>query len=106
MRYSIALGNRKLTGQFNTTILKHYHTAWTKDIGRELTLGMTFRRLFTRLNDKQLNKYIEKFSDKKTIDVINTYGDIDYPSQLALPLIRATPSVLTLVPSLLKRRQQ
>jgi flavin-dependent dehydrogenase len=93
------------TNRYNTTFLKHYHTTWTKDIGRELTLGMTFRRLFTRLNDTQINKYIEKFSNKKITDVIDTYGDIDYPSQLAFPLVRASPSLLSLVPSLLKRIQ-
>jgi geranylgeranyl reductase family protein len=91
------------TNRFNTNVLKYYHTAWTKDIGRELALGMTFRRLFTRLNDKQITKYIKKFSNKKIIDVINTYGDIDYPSQLALPLIRKSPSLLSLAPTLLKR---
>jgi hypothetical protein len=38
--------------------------------------------------------------------VINTYGDIDYPSRLALPLLRASPSLLSLVPSMLKRTKQ
>jgi geranylgeranyl reductase family protein len=88
--------------QFDEEFLKHYHRRWTKEIGRELSLGMRFRKIFTNLTDGQLNKYLEKLNNKKTIDVINTYGDIDYPSRLALPLIRTSPSLLSLAPSMLK----
>lgn len=88
--------------QFDEAFLRRYHTEWTKDIGRELSLGMRFRRIFTHLTDSQFNKYLEKLKTQKTIDVINTYGDIDYPSRLALPLIRTNPSLLSLAPTMLK----
>lgn len=88
---------------FDQQFLKRYHSRWTKEIGRELSLGMRFRKLFTSLTDTQFNKYIEKLNNKKTINIINTYGDIDYPSQLALPLIRTSPSLIALAPSMLKR---
>jgi len=91
------------TYQYTNRFLKRYHTAWTKDIGRELSLGMRFRNLFTTITDAQLDKYIQKLNHQKTIDIINTYGDIDYPSKLALPLIKAVPSLLSFAPSLLKR---
>jgi hypothetical protein len=64
---------------------------------------MRFRRIFNNLTDRQFNKYIEKLHKQKIIDTINTYGDIDYPSRLALPLLRTTPSLLSLAPALLKR---
>ena len=85
--------------------LQHYHAQWTKEIGRELSLGMQFRRLFASLTDAQFDKYLEKLRNPKTLDVINTYGDIDYPSRLAFPLLRTSPSLLSLFPSLLKRRR-
>lgn len=88
--------------QFDEAFLRRYHTEWTKDIGRELSLGMRFRRIFTHLTDNQFNKYLEKLKTQKSIDVINTYGDIDYPSRLALPLIRTNPSLLSLTPTMLK----
>jgi digeranylgeranylglycerophospholipid reductase len=91
---------------FDAELLKHYHTKWTKEIGRELSLGMRFRKLFTSLTDAQLNKYLEKLNNKKTIDIISTYGDIDYPSRLALPLIKASPSLLSLAPAMLKRTKK
>jgi digeranylgeranylglycerophospholipid reductase len=92
--------------QFDQQFLKRYHVKWTKEIGRELFLGMRFRKLFTSLTDTQFNKYLEKLNHKKTIRIINTYGDIDYPSQLALPLIRTSPSLLALAPSMLKRTKK
>lgn len=88
---------------FDEQFLKHYHTRWTKQIGRELSLGMRFRKIFSSLTDNQLDKYIKKLNTTKTIDVINTYGDIDYPSRLALPLLKTSPSLISLAPALLKR---
>ncbi len=92
--------------RFDEEFLERYHTAWTKEIGRELSLGMRFRSIFTRLTDPQFDKYIDKLNTQKTIDAINTYGDIDYPSRLALPLLTAAPSLLSLAPALLKRTKQ
>jgi geranylgeranyl reductase family protein len=91
---------------FDEEFLQRYHTKWTKEIGRELSLGMRFRTLFTSLTDAQFNKYLEKLNKQKTIDIINTYGDIDYPSRLALPLIKTVPSFLSLAPTLLKRTKK
>jgi digeranylgeranylglycerophospholipid reductase len=96
-----ALQKQQFDGQF----LKQYHTKWTKEIGRELSLGMQFRKIFARLTDEHLNKYLEKLNNHKTIEIINTYGDIDYPSRLALPLIRTSPSLLSLVPVILRRNK-
>ena len=92
--------------RFDEEFLRRYHATWTKEIGRELSLGMRFRSIFNNLTDRQFNKYIEKLQKQKTIDIINTYGDIDYPSRLALPLLRTTPSLLSLAPALLKRVKQ
>jgi geranylgeranyl reductase family protein len=89
--------------RYDERSLRYYHIQWTKEIGRELSLGMRFRKLFTNFTDVQLNKYLEKLQNPKTIDAINTYGDIDYPSRLAFPLLRTSPSLLSLAPSLLKR---
>ncbi len=97
-----ALQKQQFDGQF----LKNYHTKWTKEIGRELSLGMKFRKIFTSLTDEQLNKYLEKLNNKKTIEIINTHGDIDYPSRLALPLLKTSPSLLSLAPAMLKRTKK
>lgn len=87
---------------FTSQFLKKYHKLWFKDIGMELNLGMKFRRIFKGLPDKQFDKYIEKFSNPKIIEIISKYGDIDYPSKLVKPLLRNAPSLLKLIPYIIK----
>jgi len=89
--------------QLTRDLLEEYHARWSKDIGRELSLGMRFRGIYTLFTDQQLNQYIEKFNTEKIRAVINNYGDIDYPTKLALPLLRTSPSLLSLLPSMLRQ---
>jgi len=91
--------------RFDEKFLQAYQSAWSKEIGRELSLGMRFRRIFTHLTDSQFDKYLKKLNAQKILDTINTYGDIDYPSRLAFPLLRAAPSLLSLAPALLKHKE-
>jgi digeranylgeranylglycerophospholipid reductase len=79
---------------------------WIKDIGRELSKGMMFRKIFTNLTDDQFNKFLKKLNNSKTLDIINNFGDIDYPSRLALPLLKTSPSLLTLAPIFFKRTKK
>jgi digeranylgeranylglycerophospholipid reductase len=92
-----------LKNRFTADVLEEYHTRWTRDIGHELSLGMRFRGLYAQFTDQQLDRYIEKFNTQKIRDIINTYGDIDYPTRLAFPLLRTAPSLLSLLPSMLKQ---
>ena len=64
---------------------------------------MRFRKIFKNLDDKKIDKYLEKLNEKKNIDIINRYGDIDYPSKLAFPLFKKNPSFVTLLPSAFKK---
>ena len=95
-----AIRNQSFKSQF----LKQYQTRWLDDIGRELTMGMRFRRIFKTLSDKQFDKYIEKFKNPKIIEIINSYGDIDYPSKLLRPLLKKAPSLISLLPNLIKNK--
>ena len=63
---------------------------------------MKFRKIFKRLNDDQIDYYIEKFQNKKIIDIISRYGDIDYPSKLAPKLLKKSPSLLKIATKLIK----
>ena len=95
-----ALQKNNYTLQF----LKKYHKLWTADIGRELSLGLKFRRIYKNLTDKQMDKYIEKFQDPKITDIISKYGDIDYPSKLVKHLLKKTPSLLKFIPIAIKEK--
>ena len=87
---------------FNSQFLKKYHKLWSADIGRELNLGMKFRKIFKNFSDKQFDKYIEKFQNPKITDIITKYGDIDYPSKLIKPMLKKIPSLLKLLPAVIK----
>lgn len=87
---------------YTSNFLKKYHKLWSADIGRELYLGMKFRKVYKNLTDKQMDRYIEKFQNPKITEIISKYGDIDYPSKLVKPLLKKTPSLLKLLPSIIK----
>ena len=88
---------------FSSIFLKKYHKLWYKEIGKELNRGMIFRTIFKNLSDKELDKYICRFKNPKIVDIINKYGDIDYPSSIIGPLIKKNPSILKLVKNILKK---
>jgi len=87
---------------FKRQYLKKYHKLWTSDIGRELFLGMKFRKIFKNLTDSQMDKYIKKFQNPKIVEIISKHGDIDYPSKLVKPLLKKAPTLLKLIPSIIK----
>lgn len=82
---------------FSANFLKKYQKLCSKNVGKELVKGYRFKSIFKNLSDKQLDKYIIKLSDPHIIDVINEYGDIDFPSKLVKPLIKKAPLLLKLV---------
>lgn len=88
---------------FSANILKKYQKNWEKEIGFELKIGMKFRNIFKKLSDKQFDFYVEKFQNPRIIEIINKYGDIDYPSKLLKPLLRKTPFLIKLLPNVIKQ---
>ena len=88
-----ALEKSKVTNSF----LQTYHKEWMKTIGKELSMGMRFRRILKNLDNDYLDKYIKKLDTPKIRDTINTYGDIDHPSTLLMPLIKQAPSLAKLL---------
>lgn len=87
---------------FTVSFLKKYQKLWSGDIGRELNIGMKLRGIFRSLNDRQMDKYIMKFQNPEITEIISRYGDIDYPSKLLKPLLEKTPSLLKLLPKIIK----
>jgi len=67
--------------------LIQYERNYMKGFGKELKKCMLLRKIFLRLDDKKMNKILSLL-DEKDIEIINRYGDIDYPSLVAKKLIR------------------
>lgn len=87
---------------FNSRFLKLYHARWSANIGRELSIGIKLRRIFKKLNDKQIDKYVRFFQNLEIMNIISRYGDIDYPSKLIKPMLKKTPSLIKLLPKIIK----
>ena len=87
---------------FDSAFLKLYHKLWFADIGKELSIGMKLRRIFKKLSDEQIDKYVKFFQNPEIIDVISRYGDIDYPSKLIKPMFKKTPSLIKLLPKVIE----
>ena len=85
----------------NVEFLKIYHKLCYEDIGKELNIGMKLRRIFKKLSDKQIDKYINFFQNPESIDIISRYGDIDYPSKLIKPMLKNAPSLIKLLPKMI-----
>lgn len=79
---------------FSEKFLKKYQKCCLDSIGKELVKGYRYRSIFKTLSDNQMDKYIANFSDPGIVEIINNFGDIDYPSKLVKPLIRKTPLLL------------
>jgi len=86
--------------QYTANFLQRYHEEYRQEIGKELSKGMYFRKMFTSISDQQFDRYIKKLDQKQIIDIITKHGDIDYPSLLVKPLLKKAPSLLRLVPHL------
>ncbi len=93
-----SLGNNDFTAK-NLSI---YQKKWTNMLGKEIKIGMRFRKIFKNLADEELDFYIKKFENEKIINTINEHGDIDFPSKLVKPLIKKSPSLVRFLPKLLK----
>jgi hypothetical protein len=60
-------------------------------LGRELRKGRALRSIYKKLRDPDFNRLAALLSAPKAKAVIERVGDIDYPSRLVLPLLRAQP---------------
>lgn len=82
--------------------LQAYHDAWFHGIGRELRIGLRLRHAFLQLDDDQLNDLWSRLSKPEVTAILNTAGDIDYPSQVAFRLLKEEPGLFRYAPPLLK----
>jgi digeranylgeranylglycerophospholipid reductase len=65
-----------------------YEKRWREKLERELSLGMALRRLFKNLHNREINFIFEVLDNKSLLDIVATYGDIDYPSLIIKALLQ------------------
>lgn len=89
------------SNNYSAAFLSAYEDKWKSEIGKELDRGMIVRKIFTGMSDKKLDE-AGKLLDKPEAKEILATGDIDYPSKLARPMLKAVPSLMKLAPGALK----
>ena len=73
---------------FESKNLMQYEKNYMNNFGKELKKCWLMRKIFLRMDDKKLNM-IFSLLDERDIEIINKYGDIDYPSLVAKKLIKS-----------------
>jgi len=71
--------------------LMPYERLVRRTIARELRRGDAIRALYKRFGDADLDRLARLLRKPRVIAAIQEHGDIDYPSRLVLPLLRAEP---------------
>jgi flavin-dependent dehydrogenase len=68
--------------------LAAYEKRWRERLDRELSLGITLRRLFRNLHNREINFIFDVLDNKALLDIVAAYGDIDYPSLIIKALLQ------------------
>ncbi|MCG7843978.1 MAG: NAD(P)/FAD-dependent oxidoreductase [Methanomassiliicoccales archaeon] len=82
--------------------LSSYQDRWMDSFGRELRNSYRVRKLFVRMNDRDLDRVGARLDRTKVRNVLSE-GDIDFPTALAPKVIKACPSLMAIAPLLLLR---
>jgi digeranylgeranylglycerophospholipid reductase len=77
--------------------LAEYDRAWRADVGAELLRGTVLRKGFRDLSDVDIEWGLRLLHVPGVRHLVDRYGDIDFPSQLATAALRAVPPLLHLV---------
>ncbi len=91
------------TDRLDRGSLLPYERKVKRVLGRELAKGRRLRALYKRMRDEDFNRLAKLLSNPKARAVIERVGDIDYPSRLVFPLLRAEPRLAGLFLKVLLR---
>jgi geranylgeranyl reductase family protein len=82
---------------FTAKQMRKYHKAWIRSVGKELRRDLAILESFATLKDRQMEDIFDLFNTPAMIDLIESYGDIDFPSKLGWRLLREEPRLLKYV---------
>jgi len=82
---------------FSAAFLSRYQKTFMADAGNELKRGADLQRLFAALSNAHLERLLAKLRSERLAGLINSYGDIDFPSRLLSELLKAAPSLAAFV---------
>ena len=83
--------------EFGERMMRRYHRAWVKSIGKELRKDLAIHESFAKLTDDQFEEIFEVFDNPALLRIIEEKGDIDFPSKVGWALLREEPRLLRYV---------
>lgn len=98
---SCALGAYK-ESDFVPSLLQSYHSNWRKKLGLELQAGLYIRRVFEKIEDRDINRLIRLFERRELRDLVGRYANFDRHRDLIFALTKV-PDVRAIMVDLIKR---
>ncbi|MDI6720249.1 MAG: NAD(P)/FAD-dependent oxidoreductase [Methanomicrobiales archaeon] len=89
------------SGRFDDDALRSYESAWKKDFGHELEVGMRLLSLRRRMSDGELDGILARLNDPGILAAIVQYGDMDRPSRL-LRQLAGRPGLIRILGTLFR----
>ena len=80
-------------GDVSEKALRAYPRAWDRGLGKEFRKGADLRRVYASLDDRDFDRLLRLFGRKRLLQMINRYGDIDYPGGLFNRLTKLAPAL-------------
>lgn len=77
-------------GDASARRLGEYEKRWRSDMGSEISFGLRFRNLYSRMTDEDINEAVRLLDDPDIAEAMTRYGDIDRPSMLAVELLKVS----------------
>jgi digeranylgeranylglycerophospholipid reductase len=74
------------TGRFSSEQLCAYERAWKSLLADELRLGLSFRKVYGWLGDRQMDTLLRHFSRNGLKDLIQRHADFDWHRKLIMEL--------------------
>jgi len=75
-------------GNFDSDILKRYERRWRDTLDTEIKTGYMLRMFFSKLNDRQIDRFFKIAMNNGVMDIIHQKFRFDWHSDLIFPLIR------------------
>ncbi len=79
-----------------------YDSLWKDDFGKELSRAFRVRKVFLNLSDKKLDKALRIFAEPDVHELLEKYGDIDYPASLSSAVLKFAPKLAQFSPQIIE----
>jgi geranylgeranyl reductase family protein len=84
--------------------LANYQKQWMDEVGDELKHDLMIHRIYTSMTDRQIEEAFDLLDNEEILGMVNSIGDIDYPSRLGWALLKKEPRFLKFAGKFLKYR--